>query len=86
MNAVNSGLTDRERAVFPLLAHGFTRDQIAGELDLRIQTTRTTIQRLYDKLGARNLADAVRIGYQLNILPRCGKRCQYCERAAQLPR
>lgn len=72
-------LTDREREILPLVAHGFSRKQMSTVLGIRFYTLKTTLERLYEKIGARNMGDAVRLGYQWGFVTPCTKTCKYCE-------
>jgi LuxR family maltose regulon positive regulatory protein len=61
-------LSRQERMVLRCLSQGLTREKIAGEAGLSINTVKTLIKGLYDKLGALNRADAVRIAGVSGIL------------------
>jgi DNA-binding NarL/FixJ family response regulator len=52
-------LTAREREVLACLAQGRTNRQIAGELFVGVETVKSHLSRLYEKLGARDRHDAV---------------------------
>lgn len=53
------GLTARERELLSALAGGLTNAQIAGKLDISINTVKFHLKNLYDKLGVNNRAQAV---------------------------
>ncbi|MDR2630988.1 MAG: LuxR C-terminal-related transcriptional regulator [Spirochaetaceae bacterium] len=61
-------LSSRERKVLIGLSQGFTREEIAEDGALSLNTVKTTISTLYDKLGAVNRADAIRIATAQGIL------------------
>jgi DNA-binding NarL/FixJ family response regulator len=52
-------LTERERQIFGLLAHGLTGREIAAQLFLSPATVRTHVQNAMHKLGARTRAQAM---------------------------
>jgi len=54
-------LTDRERRVVALVAHGFTNHDIGARLGLTYDTIKTYVTWINRKLGARNRAHAVTI-------------------------
>jgi DNA-binding NarL/FixJ family response regulator len=64
-------LTDREREVLVLVAHGLSNDDIAELLFLSPLTAKTHVNRAMTKLGARDRAQLVVIAYQ-NGLVRAG--------------
>jgi len=64
-------LTDREREVVILVAHGLSNDDIAERLYLSPLTAKTHVNRAMTKLGARDRAQLVVIAYQ-NALVRPG--------------
>jgi LuxR family maltose regulon positive regulatory protein len=61
-------LSRRELSVFKGLARGLTRDELAEDGDISINTVKSVIRSVYSKLGAVNRADAVRIGTGMGIL------------------
>lgn len=61
-------LTDRERQVLRGLAAGMTNEQIAAELFLSADTVKTHLRRAYKRIGARDRAHAVHLGYQFGVL------------------
>jgi LuxR family maltose regulon positive regulatory protein len=61
-------LTYRERRVLSGLARGLTRQQIAAETGLSLNTVRAVISVIYGKLGAVNRADAVRIAINMKFV------------------
>ena len=63
-----SELTDREREIMTLVAHGLSNDQIAGQLFLSPLTVKTHVSRAMLKLGARDRAQLVVIAYQSGLV------------------
>jgi len=61
-------LTRREKEILKNLCQGLTRDEIASSLMISINTVKSTLQNTYNKLGAVNSADAVRIAVHMNII------------------
>ena len=52
-------LSDREREVLELLAQGSMYKEIAGQLGISMDTVRTHVRKLYDKLHVRSKTEAV---------------------------
>ena len=63
-------LTQRESAVLTLLATGGSYTEIARELKIELNTVRSHMRSLYDKLGVENRAEAVNLAWNLGILRR----------------
>jgi FixJ family two-component response regulator len=61
-----ASLTDREKAILTLLARGCASKQIAGELRMSEVTVRVHRSQIMQKMGARSLADLVRMSDRLN--------------------
>ena len=61
-------LTRREKEILRNLCQGLTRDEIAASLTISINTVKSALQHIYNKLGAANSADAVRIAIQMKIV------------------
>lgn len=59
--AKDNPLTRREQAVLQAVARGLTREEIAIEQHISVNTVKSTISHVYNKLGASNKADAVSI-------------------------
>jgi len=61
-------LTDREREVTGLAAHGMSNDEIAAALFISQATAKTHISRAMVKLGARDRAQLVAVAYQYRLV------------------
>ena len=61
-------LTVRELALLTDLSHGLSREEIASDLNLSINTIKHMIQTVFDKLGAENTIDAVRIAISMKLV------------------
>ncbi|GHU06973.1 hypothetical protein FACS1894151_00590 [Spirochaetia bacterium] len=61
-------LSHREQQILISLSQGLTREEIAAEIDLSINTVKSIIKRIYNKLGAMNRADAIRVASDLGLL------------------
>jgi DNA-binding CsgD family transcriptional regulator len=61
-------LTARETEVLRLLASGGAYAEIGRELHIELNTVRTHIRSIYEKLGVINRAEAVNIGWSLRLL------------------
>ncbi|MDR1507062.1 MAG: LuxR C-terminal-related transcriptional regulator [Treponema sp.] len=61
-------LSRRERDVLVCLSQGMTQDEIADEHSLSMNTVKSVIRSIYNKLGAINKADAVRIAAGMDLL------------------
>ncbi|MDR3335002.1 MAG: LuxR C-terminal-related transcriptional regulator [Treponema sp.] len=62
------GLSHREQTVLIGLSRGLKREEIAGDNAISINTVKATITSIYNKLGAVNRADAIRIAGATGIL------------------
>jgi FixJ family two-component response regulator len=60
-------LTPREREILALVAAGLMNKQIAAEIDLAEITVKIHRGRVMKKLGARSLADLVRMAEALGV-------------------
>jgi DNA-binding NarL/FixJ family response regulator len=66
-------LTNREREVVALVAHGLSNDEIAERMVLSPMTAKTHVSRAMTKLGARDRAQLVVFAYQSGLVaPRTG--------------
>jgi DNA-binding NarL/FixJ family response regulator len=62
------GLTEREREILVLVAHGLSNDDIAGRLHVSPLTAKTHVNRAMTKLGVRDRAQLVVIAYQCGLV------------------
>jgi DNA-binding NarL/FixJ family response regulator len=61
-------LTNREREVVALVAHGLSNDEIADRMVLSPMTAKTHVSRAMTKLGARDRAQLVVFAYQEGLV------------------
>jgi DNA-binding NarL/FixJ family response regulator len=61
-------LTNREREVVALVAHGLNNDEIAERMVLSPMTAKTHVSRAMTKLGARDRAQLVVLAYQSGLV------------------
>jgi len=61
-------LSDRELNILVDLYHGLSRDEIAENQHLSVNTVKKTLQMIYSKLGASNGVDAIRIALEQKII------------------
>ncbi|MEU0526840.1 response regulator transcription factor [Streptomyces niveus] len=66
--AGNEALSAREREVLELVARGTSNREIAAELFISEATVKTHLTHIYAKLGVRDRAAAVAVGYDRKIL------------------
>jgi DNA-binding NarL/FixJ family response regulator len=59
VSPVDTGLSPREREVLGLLAEGYSYLATAGRLDLSIDTVRSHVRNIYEKLHVHSRAEAV---------------------------
>lgn len=57
--ARNLGISGREREVLRLLAEGMVHKQVADQLGISLETVRTYVRRIYEKLQVKTVAQAV---------------------------
>ncbi|MCX4964924.1 response regulator transcription factor [Streptomyces sp. NBC_00654] len=65
---VDDSLSAREREVLALVARGTTNREIAAELFISEATVKTHLTHVFAKLGAKDRAAAVAVGYDRGIL------------------
>ncbi len=63
-------LTNREREVVALAAHGLSDDEIAGAMVLNPATAKAHVSRAMIKLGARDRTQLVVFAYQAGLVTR----------------
>jgi DNA-binding NarL/FixJ family response regulator len=69
LSSANLGLlTNREREVVALVAHGLSNDEIAERMVLSPMTAKTHVSRSMTKLGARDRAQLVVLAYQSGLV------------------
>jgi FixJ family two-component response regulator len=64
-----ASLTPREREIMALVASGLMNKQIAGQIDLSEITVKVHRSHLMKKMGARTVADLVRMAEALGVRP-----------------
>ena len=64
----DNSLSKREREVLYRLTRGLTQEEIAGLHDVSVNTIKTQVRNIYNKLGAINRADAIHIATKLGIV------------------
>ncbi|WP_259311059.1 helix-turn-helix transcriptional regulator [Capillimicrobium parvum] len=61
--ALRGTLSAREIEVFELMATGLTNAEMAGELNIAVNTVKQHVKQIFRKLGARSRLEAVHHGY-----------------------
>ena len=67
-NKVNIALSERERRILLDLYHGLSREEIAENQYLSINTVKKALQSIFIKLDAHNSVDAVRIALEKKLI------------------
>jgi len=67
-NDIRSDFTIRELELLNALSHGLSREEIAIDLNLSINTVKHMLQIVFGKLGAENTIDAVRIAISKKLV------------------
>ena len=63
-----SGLTEREFEILKLLAQGHKYREIADKCYISLDTVRTHVKHVFEKLGAENRTQAIRLAMNIGIL------------------
>jgi DNA-binding NarL/FixJ family response regulator len=66
--AAGALLTPRQLEILQLLSAGHSYEQIGLALDLSVNTIRSHLRTIYDRLGASSKVEAVMIGVELGLL------------------
>ena len=61
-------LTTQQTAILELLSRGFTREEVARELRISMNTVKEHLKRLFATLGVRRVSHAVRVGFERGVL------------------
>jgi DNA-binding NarL/FixJ family response regulator len=68
--AAQNLLSARQREILALLQRGHSYDDIGTALDLSVNTVRSHLRVIYERLGAASKVEAVMIGMELGLLER----------------
>jgi DNA-binding CsgD family transcriptional regulator len=63
-------LTERQREILRLLANGHSYEHIGVALGLSVNTVRTHLRTIYERLGASTKVEAVMTAVELRLLDR----------------
>lgn len=66
--AAGAPLTPRQQEILRLLSAGHSYEQIGLALDLSVNTIRSHLRTIYDRLGASTKVEAVMIGVELGLI------------------
>jgi DNA-binding NarL/FixJ family response regulator len=66
--AAHESLSQRERDVFRLIAHGYSASQVAEQLYISVKTVDTYRRRINQKMGCSERADYIRLALELGLL------------------
>jgi DNA-binding NarL/FixJ family response regulator len=61
-------LSGRERDVLRLLAEGMVHKQVADQLGISLDTVRTYVRRIYEKLQVKTVAQAVNLAIREQLI------------------
>lgn len=61
-------LTPQEEKILGFFARGYTKNEIAGKLSISINTVKTHLRRVYQKLGINQRSEARQIAHRLNLI------------------
>jgi len=61
-------LTGQQVEVLRLISLGLDQAEVAVQLGLTLNTVKTHVYRLYRRLRVRKLSEAVRVGFELELL------------------
>lgn len=67
-NASQDVLSEREMDVLKLVAQGYSNQEIADQLFVSLNTTKTHISNIYQKLGAQRRTQAVQKAIEIGII------------------
>ncbi|NLW79388.1 MAG: response regulator transcription factor [Ruminococcaceae bacterium] len=65
---LSAGITRREQEVLQNLAQGLTRDEIGLQMHISVNTVKSMIKSIYNKLNAANRADAIHIAGMIGLI------------------
>ena len=66
--STNGGLTERELEVLQLLSEGYSNKQVSEKLFISVQTVKTHVAHIFEKLGSRDRAHAVATAMRRGLL------------------
>lgn len=66
--AANPNLSHRETEILTSLSQNLTRDEIANAYGLSVNTVKSTINNIHNKLGVNTSIDAIRVATQLGLI------------------
>lgn len=66
-------LTERELLILELVAEGLENKRIGARLEISAETVKSHVTRIFEKLGAHNRTEAVRIAFRRGMLGSLGE-------------